>query len=335
MGKFVRASAAACLFALAITSHTSRAYGDGPTDHAVAESLFDEGRKLLDEGKLEQACAKLEASERMDAAVGTLLNLGECNERRGRIASAWSNYREAASLAMARGDSKRAEFARKRSEAVQPRRSTLAVVVPSPEPALRVKRDGVPVDAQAWGLALPVDPGPHVIEAEAPGKKPWSSTIVIAEGAPQAASVTIPPLATDSTRPATAVPLSRGAAPTPSNERGSNTVRTVGFLGLGAGAVATGVGVYFALRAQSVWSDGKPHCDESNRCDEVGFALNRDARRFGDMATFTLTAGVVVAAAGALLVLLAPKTFAPASPSSPTRRISLNYDGMRLLVDLP
>src|SRR3954466_12003082 len=70
-------------------------------DPAAAEALFEEGVNLSERGAYAQACEKFEASEALAVAVGTLLRLGDCYEKTQRLASAWSRFREAASLAQA------------------------------------------------------------------------------------------------------------------------------------------------------------------------------------------------------------------------------------------
>src|SRR5262245_52199416 len=65
-------------------------------ERAAAQVLFDEGRKLLKDEKIELACAKFAESMRLDHAVGTQLNLADCYEKLGRTASAWINWVEAA-----------------------------------------------------------------------------------------------------------------------------------------------------------------------------------------------------------------------------------------------
>src|SRR5688572_12988629 len=40
-----------------------------------AEALFREGRELIKKGNLKAGCEKLEASEKLESSVGTLLNL--------------------------------------------------------------------------------------------------------------------------------------------------------------------------------------------------------------------------------------------------------------------
>src|SRR6185369_12155545 len=66
------------------------------SDSAIAQSLFDEGRKLMNEKKFAEACPRLERSYKLDPAAGTLLNVAVCHEGLGRTATAWNEFREAA-----------------------------------------------------------------------------------------------------------------------------------------------------------------------------------------------------------------------------------------------
>src|SRR4051812_35345515 len=66
---------------------------------AEAEVLFRDGRTLIRRGKLAQGCDKLDASERLESSVGTLLNLGDCREKLGKFASAWAAFRKAEAMA--------------------------------------------------------------------------------------------------------------------------------------------------------------------------------------------------------------------------------------------
>jgi hypothetical protein len=248
----------------------------------------------------------------MDPAVGTLLNLGDCNERRGRVASAWGNYRAAQSLALTRNDPNRADFAKKKADAIQPKLSTLTVAVQQPEPGLKVLRDGNLVDDGAWGTAIPVDPGPHTIEASAPGKKSVTLKVTVPEGSPSANTVKVDPLVAETT----AGPSSTASPPKENivkREPFFSAGRIVGFTGIGLGAAAVGVGSVFAIQAKSAWNDVGAHCDSAAACDPAGLKINRDARDKGDVATVLIVAGLVVAAAGAACLLFWPK---PAPPKS-------------------
>jgi hypothetical protein len=58
-------------------------------DRAGAEALFEAGREALDKGDYEVACQRFEESNRLESAAGTILNLANCREQLGQLASAW------------------------------------------------------------------------------------------------------------------------------------------------------------------------------------------------------------------------------------------------------
>ena len=72
--------------------------------NAGAEALFREGRNLIKSGNLKAGCDKLEASEKLESSVGTLLNLGDCREKLGKLSSAWAAFRKAEAIAKRDGN---------------------------------------------------------------------------------------------------------------------------------------------------------------------------------------------------------------------------------------
>ena len=72
--------------------------------------------------------------------------------------------------------------------------------------------DGLQIGRAALGTPTPVDPGKHVVEAKAPGKKPWSETVEIG-AASDNKTVTVPVLEVEPGALAGAPP----AAPPPSS----------------------------------------------------------------------------------------------------------------------
>src|SRR5262249_53951071 len=159
----------ATLLALAAPAHAQSA-GDESQKKAAATVLFDEGKEAAKAGDLPRACAKFEASIAVLPQLGTRLNLADCYEKTGRLASAWAEFREAASLASKRGESAREDFAREHVTALEPRLSRLTIKL---APALhtvelRVTRDGVVVLPALLDTAVPVDTGTHVVSASAP-----------------------------------------------------------------------------------------------------------------------------------------------------------------------
>ena len=124
------------------------------------------------------ACPKFAESLRRAAGIGTMLGLADCFEKNGQTASAWAEFREAASAASRKGD-KREGLARENATRLEPLLTKILVRVP-PDADVRglaVKRDGVELARALWEEAVPVDPGVHAVLASAPGWKDWQTTV--------------------------------------------------------------------------------------------------------------------------------------------------------------
>ncbi len=176
---------------------------------AAARSLFNEGVALMNEGRLVEACPKLEASLERFPGLGTRGKLAECYERTGRAASAWRAYKEVAELAGRAGEAAREKVASERARALEPSLAYLTVAAPVREVAgLSVRKNGKDMPL---GVAEPVDAGLVRIDATAPGRKPFSAQLVVAAG--QTAKLDVPVL-----EPASAPSDKRTASrePTPS-----------------------------------------------------------------------------------------------------------------------
>jgi hypothetical protein len=83
-------------------------------DAATAEALFNEGRQLLSQGRVAEACPRFEASYKVDPGVGTLFNLAACEEQLGHVPRACDLFRKAAEVTHARGQQERERVARDR-----------------------------------------------------------------------------------------------------------------------------------------------------------------------------------------------------------------------------
>ena len=92
--------AALCVSVLVVLAAPAGVFGQASAgDKAAAEALYDRGRELMRDGKLEDGCKQLERSQAIDRGAGTMLTLAECYELLGRTASAFAMFREAASFA--------------------------------------------------------------------------------------------------------------------------------------------------------------------------------------------------------------------------------------------
>lgn len=244
------------------------------SDEAGARVLFFEARKLAAAGDYAAACPKFEDSFRLDPGIGTNFNLADCYEHTGRIASAWARFLDVAAATKAAGQVERERVARARAAALEPKLARLTIAVEATAPGLSVVRDGIDVGAAAWRVAVPVDPGPHVIEASAPGRSAWKTTADVPVG-PSAITVVVPELAEApqapavapavSTFPATAPPSALGevGAGAQLSRRGwSRPVLIVGAIGAGALIAGTAFGIKFEMDN----GEAQATCPASTNC---------------------------------------------------------------------
>lgn len=163
----------------------SPANPDAPTQPdppTPAMALFAEGRALLDGGKPAEACAKFEASLKLDPdAPGTVLNLGLCNEQIDRLATALKWFRRvqvrASETAMATAEA----AAKDRAAAAASRVPTVKLGFTHPPPAgLAVTIDGTRIDEIDFAR-IELDAGRHVVVATGL-PAPFSQDFEIADG---------------------------------------------------------------------------------------------------------------------------------------------------------
>lgn len=304
---------------------------------AEAESLFREGRALLKQGKIAQGCDKLDASNQLEASVGTLLNLGDCREKLGQSASAWAAFRKAEALAKRSSDARRRAEATRRAIRLEPRLSHLVIEVRQPVAGLVIKRDGEVIDAGGWNTALPVDPASYVITAEAEGHRAWRLEANVAPG--QRRRVIVVPKLTELPAAERAIavraPIERSPASTRitiveprARSRTWSTTRGVGVaIGL-AGTAALVTGAYFASRASRLQDDSDAICPTAVCDDLEGLRINDQAQQAADRANVALAiGGAAVVTAGVMWLLGTPDDELVVAPAVGDREAGVSVRG--------
>jgi serine/threonine-protein kinase len=283
------------------------------SDKVTAEALFEDARRLMGDGKYGEACPKFAASERLDPSTATLLNLASCYEKQGRTATAWATYKEAASAADASGRKDYFSAAERHAKALEPDLGHLTINVEQPVDGLRVLRDGVVVDHAEWGVAIPVDPGSHALEATAVGHKGWTSSVSVADKGAQAVSVpaleALPVEATPAV-PLVVAPVESAPAGDTTTHRGVPTQTIAGWVVGGAGIVGLAIGTAIVVVAENKYSSSKSLCEASHPdiCSPQGVSERNDARDAGNAATLALGLGAAAVVAGGVLWLTAPSS---------------------------
>jgi hypothetical protein len=286
------------------------ALAQSPQEKVLAESLYLDGRRRLAEGDLENACAKLAESQRLDPASGTALNLADCYERQGKIASAWTSYKATLELARRAQRSDRIEIAAQKMKELEPRISKLTLTISSREPTgLSVFVDGVGLGSGGIGAPLALDAGPHRVVLTVPGGGRTDQRIELDEGEARVVELVLPVVP-----PPKRDDIKREEEVRPAAARsGATWVYALGgtLLGLGAGSLAVGIGT--GVQALVLGGEVDRECPK-RACSASGFAAYEEANTFATASNVTFAVGAGVAAAGLGFVvagtLLGPRSVA-------------------------
>jgi serine/threonine-protein kinase len=308
-----------CFVTLVLAPSYVRADDAAPS--AMAESLFDQGRALLDAGKTEEACAKFAASKRLEPAPGTSLNLADCYARLGRTATAWVTFVDAAADARREHDDFREHEATTRADALAPKLSRLRVHVISRPQSAHVEIDGAAIPDDVSETSLPVDPGSRRVRVSAEGYVAREIVVTIPSG-PSETIATIDPL----------TPVSKQTPPSPFLEPKTERpfvpfwsgLRVASVVSAGVGVASAGVGIGFGLAAKSKWDDANRVCPTSSCNDPSARSSGQTAGTFADVSTGTFIGAGVLLGAAAVLWIVAPKS------TSSQARASLTPNGVAL-----
>ncbi len=306
-------------------------------DTATAELLFRQGLDAMKANKFKEACDAFAGSNEAERSVGTEINLGLCNEKQGKLATAWGMYRSAAGYADLQGQKERGDLARAEAAKLEPKLHKLNVTVKPPQPeGFKMSRNGQTVPNATLGTDVPLDPGEYTIEVEAKGKKPWKQSVRIAAG-PGTEKLEIPTL---EDAPVAAVvnppPSGGGDYQAPAPTRDGSTQRLVGYVAGGAGIVAAGVAVVLEVVAVKESDKSASNAAEGNKINPVAgtptfdadtankkslsdaaSSQHRAAKRDETGAVICGIGAVVLIGAGITLILTAPSSKSSASVSKP------------------
>ncbi len=289
---------------------------------SAAKTLFDQGQKQMTDGNYAAACASFKASNEAVARVGTLLNLADCYEKAGKLASAWGAYFDSINLGRRQGHPEYEEFAQKKKDELEPKLLKMTIVVPPDVrvDGMTVKRDNVVVEPAAWGVPIAVDPGKHELAVTAPHKLPFHVEAAV-DDAHKAVDVTIPKLEEAPTAwPQSSQPqVVEKLVQVPS----AWTPLRIGGLAIGtAGVASVVVGAVLGLVANSTYQHAlKDECNgDPNACNVAGVSDGATAHNLAGVSTGLFVGGLIAVAGGITL-------FAVGAPSRPkTEQASVRFD---------
>jgi tetratricopeptide (TPR) repeat protein len=272
--------------------------------NAEAVEHFEAGRKLVREGRWQEAAAEFEQSLALEQAVGPLLNLGTAYEKLGRVASAAKAFRAAQQLASRTpGDEARASEAGARVRELEKEIPTVTFSAP-PNVSLELRDVG----AVSPDVAIPMDPGRH--EVVVTSRDEPRRTVPFTLAAKDKLKVAIPSLdkSDKPDQPPPDQPPPRAATPSPAAD--TSTTDVLAYAAIGTGAAALVVGGVFGVLALGNKSELGDLCPRYPTCPSANANAAREAddalSRNGAVSTIGFAIGGVLVASGIVLYLVAP-----------------------------
>jgi hypothetical protein len=282
-------------------------------DVAGAEALFSKGVSEMTAERFDVACPMLVESHRLDPRPGTIFTIAECHAKAGKVATAvayYEDYLRAAGALPAPAQAKHATrivVAQTQLAALRPSVPTLTLSLASPQPAsVHLRRDTSDLTAASLGLALPVDPGEHVVVVDVPGHKPAEQRFTIEPGqnavidlTPLVASVTGDGAPTSTAAPVLAKDIGVSSFDNPPRER--KRARRIAAYSVGGLAVASlvlgGVAGGIALSDKSVVNSQCPR----QTCSVTGMQAVNDGKTWSAVSTVGLAVGGAALTGGLVL----------------------------------
>ncbi len=237
MGRPGRARGSFHLLAIfaAVTLAAATAGAQTEEELERARVAFQEGDAAEQAGDCKTAVEKFTSALQVKETAQLHLRVGRCQEKIGQLQAAMSSYAKGQSLAG--GDQALLELARKMRSGLEPRIPRLTVRMPDAPPGATVTLDGA--NYSSFGVDTPLDPGEHVVRAEAPGRAPFEAKVDLQESERREVTVDLPPAGT-TTEPDTGGGGSPGAG-------------SIVMLVLGAGFLGGSIGL--AVRGNNLLSD--------------------------------------------------------------------------------
>lgn len=165
-----------------------------PMDARAQENVADReaaaAQQLMRDGDIAGACGRFELSRAalaeetpapaIDRETAVRLALADCRERNRELAVAWLEFSAIEAMVQtspSRTAKVRGKTAEKRRRALEPRLTWLTIKVGASLDGMVITRGDRDVPATDWNLALPLDPGDHVISVTAPGHSAWTTKV--------------------------------------------------------------------------------------------------------------------------------------------------------------
>ena len=294
-----------------------------PAELSDARKTFTSALTDEEHGNFEVALEKFRRVQAVRETVAVRYRVGACLEALGRLKEASVAYEGAIALGSG-GDPSNAESikaARAKVADIGKRMPQLSLIVSeTAPPGVEVELDHEVVPAAALRAPILVDPGPHVVSANAPGATPFRTDLALAEGAHLSLAIplVVPPPAI--VPPPPIAPPKKEVPPDSSEHRPN----VAGWIAVGAGAaLLVGAGAFVLVRHGEISDLNRACtggvCPRSREAELT--SLRSHAVTNGTVGATFAVAGVVAAGVGAYLLLVKGGPAVSASVSATDARL--------------
>jgi hypothetical protein len=282
----------------------------GPSADALkrARESFGQALALQTAGDWAGALTLLKEVAAVKSTPQVRFNMALCEEKLGRLVAALGDYELAAADARAEQAEQVAEEVEGRLESLRQRIPKITIRRGAGAEAAEVAVDGVSVGDQVIGTPMPTDPGPHTIDAKAPGFKLFRKSVRLAEQQAETVEITLEP---EPVVPTTGPGGGGNGGPAPGRSPVAGyVIGGIGIASLGAS------GIFFGLRAGKI-SDLDKECP-NRTCPSAAQQDDIDAGKlYTTIANVTLAVGVAAIAGGVVLVLTSGPSKEPTMALAP------------------
>ncbi|MSP23687.1 MAG: hypothetical protein EXR75_00690 [Myxococcales bacterium] len=276
----------------------------------AARQMFIDGLALEASGDYQGALRKFEIVGQVKMVPSVRYHIALCNVQLGRLVDALNGFELAAQEARAAGEKFRdvAENAPVRAAALRMKVGKVRIVVRGTIRSSSIVVDGKKLAHALVGIAIPIDPGTHILEVVRDGKVIDKKQFVIDAGGRRELELTIDD-------PPDVVPAAAtGSAASPSPAKSPS--RAPAFASAGAGlALLVGAGVFWGLREGTIAVIRETCLGDDRQCDPDVQPTEDLGRAYTTASAALVGVGLAGLAGGGVLwfVLTPPDATKPAS----------------------
>ncbi|MDB4993727.1 MAG: hypothetical protein JWM74_1159 [Myxococcaceae bacterium] len=314
----LRAMMVACGFGLSVWVSSPRVARAEPTqaDLQMARDLFGKAEKDEEAKDWSAALEKLRRAYAVKSTAGLRFHIAVCEENLGQLVDALHDYEAAEELAKADKTEKGKQVLAVIAEpllAIRARVPHLKLTLPADVTDGEITLDGKKLPKEEAANAVALEPGPHRVEASAPGRTPFATTMTLKEREVTSLEIKLPPIAVAApVAPTPAGGAGTGNAVMPPDEARKTRSRTGAILVTGGAVVLAVGGLGAFLLADSAQGDARAECARTGACDGA-----KSTVRVWD--TVALGAWIGAAAAAGYAIILWSKPSHDDHAASPAR----------------